>query len=57
MFSGHLQSLGGVAITLSVTPAMALNGVLFACILAELGAFFPALRAARQPIATAIRAT
>jgi putative ABC transport system permease protein len=57
MFSGHLQSLGGVAITLAVTPAMALNGVLFACFLAALGAFFPALRAARQPIATAIRAT
>lgn len=57
MFSGHLQSLGGVAITLAVTPAMALNGILFACFLAALGAFFPALRAARQPIATAIRAT
>jgi putative ABC transport system permease protein len=57
MFSGHLQSLGGVAITLAVTPAMAVNGVLFACILAALGSFFPALRAARQPIATAIRAT
>lgn len=57
MFSGHLQSLGGVAITLAVTPAMALNGILFACLLAALGAFFPALRAARQPIATAIRAT
>jgi putative ABC transport system permease protein len=57
MFSGHLQSLGGVAITLSVTPRMALNGVIFACFLAALGAFFPALRAARQPIATALRAT
>jgi putative ABC transport system permease protein len=56
-FSGSLASFGGVALTLAVTPAMAVNGVVFACLLAFLGGFFPALRAARQPIATALRAT
>ncbi len=56
-FSGNLQSFSGVAIILAVTPVMALNGVVFACLLAFLGGFFPALRAARQPIATALRAT
>ena len=56
-FSGSLTSFSGVALTLAVTPAMAVNGVLFACLLAFLGGFFPALRAARQPIATALRAT
>jgi putative ABC transport system permease protein len=57
VFSGNLASFGGVALTLAVTPAMAVNGVLFACLLAFLGGFFPALRAARQPIAIALRAT
>jgi putative ABC transport system permease protein len=56
-FSGNLASFSGVALTLAVTPAMAVNGVLFACVLAFLGGFFPALRAARQPIAIALRAT
>jgi putative ABC transport system permease protein len=56
-FSGNLTSFSGVALTLAVTPAMAVNGVLFACLLAFLGGFFPALRAARQPIAIALRAT
>lgn len=55
-FSGNLQSFGGLAITLAVTPAMAVNGVVFACLLAFLGGVFPALRAARQPIAIALRA-
>lgn len=56
-FSGNLTSFSGVALTLAVTPAMAVNGVVFACLLAFLGGFFPALRAARQPIAIALRAT
>ena len=56
-FAGHLQSFGGVAIKLGVTPGHALNGILFACFLAFIGGIFPAMKAARQPIATAIRAT
>lgn len=56
-FSGNLQSFGGIAITLAITPVMALGGVGFALVLAFLGGIFPAVRAARQPIATAIRAT
>ena len=49
-FSGNLQSFSGVAIVLAVTPAMAVNGVLFAFVLAGFGGLFPAIRAARQPI-------
>lgn len=56
-FSGNLQSFSGVAIVLAVTPGMAAGGVGFAFVLASLGALFPALRAARQPIAIALRAT
>lgn len=56
-FSGHLQSFGGIAIKLGVTPSQAVNGVLFASLLAFIGGIFPAVKAARQSIATAIRAT
>ena len=56
-FAGHLQSFGGIAIRLGVTPGMAVGGILFAIFLAFVGGIFPAVKAARQPIATAIRAT
>jgi putative ABC transport system permease protein len=56
-FAGHLQSFGGIAIRLGVTPGMAAGGILFAVFLAFIGGIFPAVKAARQPIATAIRAT
>ena len=56
-FNGHLQSFSGVAIRLGVTPGMALGGIVFACALAFIGGIFPAVKAARQPIATALRAT
>jgi putative ABC transport system permease protein len=56
-FAGHLQSFGGIAIRLGVTPGMAVGGILFAVFLAFIGGIFPAVKAARQPIATAIRAT
>ena len=56
-FAGHLQSFGGIAIKLGVTPGMAVGGILFAVFLAFIGGIFPAVKAARQPIATALRAT
>jgi putative ABC transport system permease protein len=56
-FAGHLQSFGGVAIKLGITPRQGMGGVFFAFVLAFIGGIFPALKAARQPIATAIRAT
>jgi putative ABC transport system permease protein len=56
-FAGHLQSFGGIAIRLGVTPGLAVGGILFAVFLAFIGGIFPAVKAARQPIATAIRAT
>jgi putative ABC transport system permease protein len=57
MFNGNLHSFGSFSFTLMVTPGMAARSAIFAAVLALLGAFFPALRAARQPIATALRAT
>jgi putative ABC transport system permease protein len=56
-FNGAQHSMGGLVIRLAVTPRLALTGLLFACLLGLAGGFFPALRAVRLPVATAIRAT
>jgi putative ABC transport system permease protein len=54
-FNGHLHALGGTVISLAVTPGLIIDGVLFACLLGFIGGFFPALRAARRPVAEALR--
>lgn len=60
-FAGDAISLGGDAgtliATLSITPATLVTGVLWAAAVALVGALFPAVRAARLPLATALRAT
>ena len=56
-FNGNLHNFGPLAFSLLLTPGMIVRGAIFGCVLALLGGFFPALRAARQPIATALRAT
>jgi putative ABC transport system permease protein len=56
-FNGNLHVMGGTVISLAVTPGLIVNGILFACLLGFLGGFFPALRAARRPIAEALRAS
>jgi len=56
-FNNHLQVLSGTVIHLAVTPGLAVGGILFACALGLIGGFFPAIRAARRPIAEALRAT
>ena len=60
-FNGHsVSTLGGafaqVVFELTVTPALIVTGVVWACIIGLLGGFFPALRAARLPVAEALRA-
>jgi putative ABC transport system permease protein len=40
---------------LTVTPALAGGGIAFACAVGLLGGLFPALRAARVPVAVALR--
>jgi putative ABC transport system permease protein len=56
-FNGNLHAIGGTVINLAVTPGLIINGLLFACILGFVGGFFPALRAARRPVADALRAS
>ncbi|HEY4446613.1 MAG TPA: ABC transporter permease [Steroidobacteraceae bacterium] len=60
-FNGHsVSTLGGafaqVVFQLTVTRTLIITGIVWACIIGLLGGFFPALRAARLPVAEALRA-
>lgn len=60
-FNGHsVSTLGGafaqVVFQLTVTRGLIVTGIVWACIIGLLGGFFPALRAARLPVAEALRA-
>ena len=60
-FNGHtVSTLGGgfaqVVFQLTVTRGLIVTGIVWACVVGLLGGFFPALRAARLPVAEALRA-
>ncbi len=60
-FNGHsVATLGGafaqVVFQLTVTRALIVTGIIWAVVIGLLGGFFPALRAARLPVAEALRA-
>jgi putative ABC transport system permease protein len=60
-FNGHTVSTLGAAFAqvvfqLTVTQKLIITGIVWACIIGLLGGFFPALRAARLPVAEALRA-
>jgi putative ABC transport system permease protein len=60
-FNGHsVSTLGGafaqVVFQLTVTRALIITGIVWACLIGLLGGLFPALRAARLPVAEALRA-
>jgi putative ABC transport system permease protein len=61
LFGGTTISLGGgtssLVFKMHVTPALLGVGVAWACAVGFLGGLFPAVRAARIPVATALRAT
>jgi putative ABC transport system permease protein len=59
-FNGHtVSTLGGafaqVVFKLTVTQTLVVTGITWACVIGLLGGFFPALRAARLPVAEALR--
>lgn len=60
IFSGDPVSIGGssgtLVTTLEITPSTLLTGLLWASGVGFVGALFPAVRAARLPLATALRA-
>jgi putative ABC transport system permease protein len=51
----NFQTFSQVAFAFAVTPELLAQGAVFALVMGLLGGFFPALRAARQPVAAALR--
>jgi len=61
-FNGNaISTLGAnftqVVFKLTVTPALIVLGIIWACVIGTIGGLFPAIRAARLPVAAALRAT
>ena len=62
LFNGYsVNSVGGgfggqLIFDLAVTPALVGLGITWACVIGLIGGLFPAIRAARLPVATALRA-
>jgi putative ABC transport system permease protein len=56
LFNGNLNALDRNVFHLAVTPGLVRVGVAWAVVIALLGGIFPAIRAARLPVATALRA-
>ncbi|MGH2843345.1 MAG: ABC transporter permease [Solirubrobacteraceae bacterium] len=59
-FNGHISSMqlgvAPVAFAMTVTPALVVLGIVWACVIGMIGGLFPALRAARTPVARALNA-
>jgi putative ABC transport system permease protein len=51
----NFQTFSNLAFAFKVTPDLLLMGIVFALIMGLLGGVFPAVRAARLPVATALR--
>jgi putative ABC transport system permease protein len=56
-FNGNTVSPFGVTFHLAVTPLLVVLGILWATVMGILGGIIPAIRAARVPVATALRAS
>jgi putative ABC transport system permease protein len=57
LFSGFSTSPFGYTFQLDVTPALVVTGVIWALVMGFIGGILPAVRAARVPVTTALRAT
>ncbi len=55
-FNGNPHTAGSLVFRLSVTPLLIIEGIALSCVLGLAGGLLPALRAARLPIAAALRA-
>jgi putative ABC transport system permease protein len=62
LFDGHIASMstngltGQAAVSMAVTPALVLLGIIWGCVIGFAGGLLPAIRAARLPIARALTA-
>ncbi len=57
MFNNHDVAMGGLSFAMDVTPDLVVLGVIWAAVIGLIGGLTPAIRAARLPVATALRAT
>jgi putative ABC transport system permease protein len=57
VFNGQSSQIAGLSFPLAVTPGLMVLGVIWSLIIGLIGGFAPAIRAARLPVATALRAT
>jgi len=51
----NFQTFSNLAFAFKITPGLLVEGIVFALVMGVLGGFFPAVRAARLPVATALR--
>jgi putative ABC transport system permease protein len=51
----NFTSFSQVAFAFDVSPSLLIRGIVFAMVIGMIGGLFPAIRAARQPVATALR--
>jgi putative ABC transport system permease protein len=51
----NFQTFSNLAFAFKITPDLLLMGVVFALAMGVFGGIFPAIRAARLPVATALR--
>jgi putative ABC transport system permease protein len=51
----NFQTFSQVTFAFRITPLLLLAGLIFALVMGVVGGFFPALRAARRPVASALR--
>lgn len=55
VFSGDLVSVSSIVFELELTSRMLVTGIAWACAVGFIGGLFPAIRAARMPMVSALR--
>jgi putative ABC transport system permease protein len=51
----NFDTFSYLAFAFKITPPLLVSGIVFAVIMGVVGGLFPAIRAARQPVAAALR--
>ena len=57
LFNNHNIAMAGISFSMDVTPGLVVVGLVWSLMIGLIGGFAPAIRAARLPVATALRAT
>ncbi len=56
LFNGHAANIASLSFPLAVTPGLVVLGIVWSLFIGLVGGFLPSIRAARLPVATALRA-